>query len=332
MSLNVTAILDQLNIPYITQGKNVSKNHVGIPCCFCNNSGDPDPSNHLGINLETGAWNCWRNPSHKGRDLASLIAYLGHMKKADAQRLIGLTPSLLSGTFLESVTEKLNPRTKDNTTSPRLPANFMRFIGNGDDVNLLEHRASNYLLKRGFPLKTHVELSDRYNLRFCYSGAYKDSIIFPIYESEVLLTWVSRSFYDTGSRYNNLPQEKSIQSVPNTLWNWDNICEKLDDATIKKPVLYLCEGPFDAMKIDYFGAKNIMATCLFGLKLSTRQATLLLRIAKLVEVRVSLDNTKENLVYNFQSTYPNLTFIPHSFPPNYKDPGSMCGLEIRKYF
>ena len=71
--LDVLTFLDHNRIPYRTNGPNCAKGHVVIKCPFC---GDEDPSEHLGIQLSTGYWGCWRNSSHRGRRPHRLIMRL----------------------------------------------------------------------------------------------------------------------------------------------------------------------------------------------------------------------------------------------------------------
>jgi hypothetical protein len=54
-NLNLIEYLDDKNISYSTSGKNVSSGWIGISCPFCG-----DSSNHLGINLESKVFSCWK--------------------------------------------------------------------------------------------------------------------------------------------------------------------------------------------------------------------------------------------------------------------------------
>lgn len=55
--MDVERLLRDYRIPYSTSGqsKNTGAGWVGVRCPFCS-----DPSDHLGIELETGACHCWR--------------------------------------------------------------------------------------------------------------------------------------------------------------------------------------------------------------------------------------------------------------------------------
>lgn len=51
----ICSLLEKYDIPYWTEGKNVTEGAVNIKCPFC-----PDPSNHMGIFEETLLFSCWR--------------------------------------------------------------------------------------------------------------------------------------------------------------------------------------------------------------------------------------------------------------------------------
>src|ERR1700690_250170 len=67
--------LDENNIHYVTRGPNTKRGEVSVHCPMC---GDEDPSEHLGINLQTEKWGCLRDQSHRGKSARTLIkAMLG---------------------------------------------------------------------------------------------------------------------------------------------------------------------------------------------------------------------------------------------------------------
>lgn len=46
---------EDYNIPYWTEGKNMTKDWVSVTCPFCS-----DTSNHGGFNIVKGYYNCWK--------------------------------------------------------------------------------------------------------------------------------------------------------------------------------------------------------------------------------------------------------------------------------
>ncbi len=55
MAIDIVKLFRDNNIPYWTEGKNVSVGWVNTTCVWCN-----DTSNHLGFNLEKNYFRCWK--------------------------------------------------------------------------------------------------------------------------------------------------------------------------------------------------------------------------------------------------------------------------------
>jgi hypothetical protein len=58
-------LLTDNRVPFIERGPNVKRGEINIRCPFC---GSADPSYHMGLNLDSGWWSCWRNKDqHSGK-------------------------------------------------------------------------------------------------------------------------------------------------------------------------------------------------------------------------------------------------------------------------
>jgi hypothetical protein len=66
----ILKIYEQYNIPYQTEGPNSSPGWANTTCPFCN-----DHSNHLGVHIETGHFNCWKCGPHKTSE--TIVALTG---------------------------------------------------------------------------------------------------------------------------------------------------------------------------------------------------------------------------------------------------------------
>jgi len=67
--MNIIQLLQNYNIPFHTEGKNISKGWIGIQCPFCQ-----DHSNHLGYNLDGEYFVCWKCGGHfPNKVIASLL-------------------------------------------------------------------------------------------------------------------------------------------------------------------------------------------------------------------------------------------------------------------
>lgn len=53
--MKITELLQDYNVPFSTEGKNIAPGWIGTTCPFCD-----DPSEHLGYNLRRDYFSCWR--------------------------------------------------------------------------------------------------------------------------------------------------------------------------------------------------------------------------------------------------------------------------------
>ena len=104
--------------------------------------------------------------------------------------------------------------------------------------------------------------AEYYSLYYAESGDWANRIIIPVFLERRVATWTARAIGKSFIRYRTLPTKEST-SIKTLLFNQDNL---------QGNVLILCEGPFDAMKLDLLGARmGIRATCVFGNNVSQAQ-------------------------------------------------------------
>ncbi len=256
--MDIKEIFDWYNIPYITFGKNVQHGNFNIRCPFC---GYDDPSEHLGISLTTGYWACWRNQDHRGKKPHKLL-----------MKVLGLSYGEVEG-LVTTVdrTKLLEPEIEEKSNTTRLQAlEFPWTIRSMAELKV-GHRFRSYLERRGF--REVGQLIDDYDIHYSMaSGPWKDRIVIPIYIDQRLVTWTARSIHPTAEiRYRTLSKEKSVLPIKDILWNYDEIW---GNATAED--LVLVEGPFDALKLDFYGKElGLRATCMFGSSISDNQIDLL---------------------------------------------------------
>src|SRR3990167_7866152 len=323
--MNVKEILLASGISFVPTGRNISQDHVGMACPLCNKEGNADPSYHLGIHVETGKWNCWRNPDHHGT-LPYLLAELLHISTQEATKLVGASTLNLNIDFKAYIYGKLKNNQQTIPKKLVLPKSFHRISG-------AKNSATNYLIQRGFPYNTHKDLGEWYNLCFCKEETWEDRIIFPVYEYNQLLTWTGRSIYNTcKEKYKNLNNEQSVVSLQDTIWNhyWIKDLIQLYEGQC---TLYLCEGPFDALKIDYFSNFNVLAIPIWGLTLTERQIAFLSTLPQnKVKIVIVLDKDAEMKVLKLQQKLIHIHTEKRLLPRGVKDPGSMTSTQIREFF
>ena len=187
-------LLSQHRVEFVETGPNVNgRDYIAVRCPFC---GASDPSQHMTIRRTGKVWRCWRNPSHRGRDPAKLLAALLGCSYFQAQTLLG--PDLgtpLSDDWLERVKGKLGavgrPTDQADQVEPlEMPEEFKKF----KDVPSAS-RFLSYLERRGFGREDIWWMTSHYDLRYCTRGPFQGRIIFPIVYEKQLMAWTGRSIY-----------------------------------------------------------------------------------------------------------------------------------------
>jgi hypothetical protein len=130
-----------------------------------------------------------------------------------------------------------------------------------------------------------LSVIEDYGLRFAKIGPYANRIIFPVTYRKNLVTWTGRTIdprnqvrYRTLSldadkaKQEGLPQ--ALKRTTDLLWNFDDL------RLARAALLVVCEGPFDAMRVDFLGRKyGIRGTCLFTKNISPDQVRLLAELS-----------------------------------------------------
>ena len=149
----------------------------------------------------------------------------------------------------------------------KLPEDFRFLIGNN---SMIGKKALSYVRSRGIS----DNIIQEYKMGFCYDGFYKNRIIIPYYEEE-LVYFVGRDFTDTQKpKYLNSEWEKT-----QFLFNYERAKKDLSFVVI-------VEGVF-----DLFSLPN-NSICLLGKFLSEKQIQLLSRFKK-IYIALDSDATKE---------------------------------------
>jgi hypothetical protein len=251
--------LDDYHIPYVTRGPNTKRGEISVQCPFC---GDDDPSEHLGINPDTGSWGCLRNSQHRGTWSVRLIAALAQCSTVQAKALAKQYNTPDPSNF-DTLFDDFPPEEKKEEILPpeKLPDEF-HVITKG-----VKSHAKYwwYLYGRGFKdVRTLVETN---SLRCCNSGPWKDRIIIPVYFNKKLVGWTARALGDVVNAPRYMESSKLIKKVvylPK---------EYYDDWTVKN--LFITEGPFDAMKLEYHLWRECDSTCTFGTSFTVEQVCIL---------------------------------------------------------
>lgn len=313
IKIDIVALLTETGIEYTLTGHTVSKGNVYIRCPFC---GEEDKSFHMGIHLKTGKWGCWRNERHRGRKLQRLLMRLLHISWDQANRLLGVDQVSPDG-FNALV---LDP-TRIFDTSTQLPAqpieldkSFQGIIRKG-----IRRRFWQYLERR-FPVKDVARVIETYELWCCLTGRFTQRIIIPLYHNESLIAWTGRTITDSRQRYLTYPASDAVKQ---TLFNHDSC---LDGGRR----LYICEGPFDAMKFDFYASHyQDRAIALFGKSPSPIQFSLLLDLAvRFDSVYILLDIDATVAALDLQRSLPGISARVVTLPDDVTDPGDLTPSSI----
>ena len=213
--------------------KEYAKSEYYFICPLC---AKQDSKKKLAINLnESNAsrymhWHCWRDSSHSGESIFSLL------KKIGVSSQVYQTLNSILGTRknidLKDIGREFDDGNNEAIKEVFLPTEFNHFYS-GKNRNTPEYKnALMYLVGRKVTafdiIKNHIG--------YCDKGMYGGYVVFPSYDENAKLNYfVARSYYDSPFRYRNPLISKNI--IFNDIHiNW-------------KEKIILTEGVFDAIAI-----------------------------------------------------------------------------------
>lgn len=240
MAFDWHGFVNQRSIHYVESGSNVARGNINVHCPFC---GSSDTSEHMGLNISSGAWGCWRSDEHRGRRPHRLIMALLRCSYGEAKALVeaGGGP-LVAMEELRKRAHALGTRTHTVTrVEPEpvtLPPDFRTITKLGGYA-----RFYRYVQSRGFDYVDVPRVCRRYQLHGCLTGAYKYRLIMPIVHKKRWVGWTGRHIGAAKPKYLTHPDGAGLNGV---LYNGDVL-------RVGGRVLVLVEGPLDALKLDYYG-------------------------------------------------------------------------------
>lgn len=265
-ALDWRRVLTDEHVPFIERGANVKRGEINIRCPFC---GSADPSYHMGLNLDTGWWSCWRHrKAHSGKSPIRLLMRLLGVPYWKAREIAGLNPDFVDPEGFTAVAARLLGRAERAQEAPEgvdryldYPKEFAPLLG----VSARRHR--DYLLARGFEFVE--DFADLYDLQHAKHGDWRDRVIIPYRIDGELVTWTGRAIAQATIRYRDLSVDESLVPPKETLFNYDCIARG-------GRALVIVEGPVDALKIDYYGREvKVRAVGLSTNSISDEQAYML---------------------------------------------------------
>lgn len=334
INFDIRAFFDRQGIRYVERGANVKKGNINIKCPMCAD----DPSEHMGINLETLVWGCWRDADHRGRSPVKLIRELTGMPRNEVRSLLGLNRDThltfdTEGLSLDDldVNNLFSEKTEKAEDAPAKTLEFPKAIKPLKESRLTD-RFYEYIVKRGFKPDDVPKVIRSYGLRYALTGDYSQRLIFPVKMYGQLTGWTGRAVTPSELRYKSTKIEESVINIYDSLINFDQIKKNKPD------VLFVTEGPLDFAKVDFYGRPyNCMATCIFTKIMSELQIAYLYELEPYVGKMILLLDPKE--VYDSLKLEAELSYFKDfksgSIPKGVDDPGDLSARQVaqlcRKY-
>ena len=332
---NWIMFFDEHGIEYVTSGPNVAQGNINVRCRFCVD----DPSHHMGISLKGKGWACWRDKTHRGKSEARLVAVLLSIPMEEARRIVSGGTTISSTGIHDLVQVRLSPDDKvvdDRSRSRwlRLPDNFKKF-----EALPSSRRYYQYMKIRHYRYQQVREISDFYDVHYCNTGPFKGRIIFPVYYQGELVTWTGRSVYPHARvRYKTLTvdlEKAKVEGTPVAMKRTSDLLLWYDQLVeFPGQKLVVVEGPFDALRVDYFGRLGgVRATCLFGKNVSAVQMHLLHELVQYYPERyLILDQEASADALRMQMELAPLRFRVKQLPFGIGDPAGVSKKQLLELF
>ena len=322
MTFDWVSFFESNQIPYSTKGPSVTKNHIVTRCVWC---GMADPSEHLSISLVGQGFRCWRQPLHSGKNPAKLIQALLGCSWEQATNLAG-NAKTLPNDFLSKMKASLVK--KEEVKMERvlsLPEEFKEFNKKPSCRMYAE-----YLRQRRFNDKNIFEDTKEYGIYYASQGLYKGRIIFTVHHEDRLAGWTGRTIFPSEIvRYQTLTNDKEKAEgrgeIPanfpiNNYLLW---FDRLVNCGLENIVL--CEGPFDAWRVNLLGASiGVAATCFFTNTPSRQQIQLLHSLLpKFRQKFILLDEGTASKAERLRKDLFSLGVVVKNLPFGLKDPAEI---------
>lgn len=302
-TVNWRQLLTERGVRFVERGANVKRGEINIQCPFC---GSADPSHHMGLNLESGFWACWRNREHRGKSPLRLLVRLLGVSYYQARQIAGLREDYVDPDGFSAMVSRLMQRDQVDKVE-HVRQEFLQYPPEFGRLYDSPPRFWEYLASiRGFGAATNT-LERDYDIRFAVRGAFRDRIILPYFLDGALVAWTGRAIAQAVVRYRDLDRADCLVPPKETLYNVD--C-RLDGGK----VLVVVEGPLDALKIDVFGrSAAVRAVALSTNSITEQQIYLLEETAPAFRtVAVMMDMASELGVVDSMRLRQQLQSIPNT--------------------
>ncbi len=258
------------NIHFVTSGPHTAAGNISIKCPWC---AEGDKSEHMGLLLDSAnpVWGCFRNSNHAGRNPARLVAALLGVRLTAAELIVNATGPELSD--FEAAVNMLCPKGEIAQEQPEsrkhrsltIPPEFRRL---GEEKGHYSDLFFQYLSQRGFSESHWWNLTQQYPLYYAITGEQAWRLVFLVYDEQNRLAgWTGREIRK-GAKLRYRASDDLGKDVL-LGWHFDN------------PDIIVCEGPLDALKLDYCGRDMGVAACAtMGTAFTSGQVSALRRLKR----------------------------------------------------
>jgi len=207
-------ILDQFEIPYWTEGKNVTQGWINITCPFCS-----DHSNHLGISKESLLFNCWRCGT--SGPFVNLLIELTGLSFKECLDIVSESDISFQKSAVDQVIDALREKPLevevDKVFDVVLPKEF-EFVTDSLNFPLLD----SYLERRNVARSTLIE----YVCGVCRGGQYMNRLIIPVVCQGKVVSFQAADLQGTAElKYRSAPI--SMGAINNYLYGYDEIDKRM---------------------------------------------------------------------------------------------------------
>ena len=308
-NFNIKEYLEDIGITYDEGGDNVTQGWINIQCCFCS-----DHANHLGINLKTKTFSCWRCKI-SSKDVGGLPGLIKELEGINFSESLNRLKQYQNKNIFEDFFNESIIKNYNNDPKKVLPEEFKK-IEEGEEPPLVKK----YFKKRKFPLSN----IQKYEAGWCRVGKYAYHLILPIYIDNIIVSFLAADMTGINSpKYNLCPDYKAL--IPR-----NKILYGLDDIRNSEQVI-IVEGYTDRWRI---GKRNSVA-----LLYSTWSAETLIALQSkvkkdcIIKVMLDLDAIQkgQELAENIQTLFPDTTyFIELEKKDHASDPDELSPKQVKK--
>lgn len=325
MTIDWRRLLADHRVPFVERGANVSRGEINIQCPFC---GSADPSQHMGLNLQTGFWACWRNAEHRGKSPVRLLVRLLRVSVKTARELAGLDDTYVDPDGFANVVQRLLYPPAKASVETRPPLDFPNSF-RAITTSAATARHWRYLEgRRGF--EDVAKLCADYELCADIGGKWEGRIVLPYIVGGELVAWSGRAIGRAELRYRDLDSSECRVQIRETFYN-------VDATTDCTTALVIVEGPFDALKLDHYGKEfGVRAVALSTNSISEDQLMLIHEVSyEVPRVLVMLDTKSTLGIVDSMRMRQRLAGARNvsitSVPFNAGDAGELSPREVRAY-